>query len=48
MPHLALVHLILEALQGEGQSLKSTLLLNKECISLLRQRVEDPVLGVSD
>jgi hypothetical protein len=24
------------------------LLLNRECISLLRQRVEHPVLGVSD
>jgi hypothetical protein len=23
-------------------------MLNKECIGLLRQRVEDPVLGVSD
>jgi hypothetical protein len=29
MPHFASVHLILEAHQGEGQSLKSTLLLNK-------------------
>jgi hypothetical protein len=38
----------METLQGKRQSLKSALLLNKECISLLRQRVEDLVLGVSD
>ncbi|KAK0120102.1 hypothetical protein ONS95_011512 [Cadophora gregata] len=38
----------LEVLQGSKETQSSKLLLNKECISLLRQRVEDPVLGISD
>ncbi|KAG4431697.1 hypothetical protein IFR05_012821 [Cadophora sp. M221] len=38
----------LEVTQGDKGTQRSKLLLNKECISLLRKRVEDPILGVSD
>jgi hypothetical protein len=45
---LQLGALDLEILKSEDPNSMSKLMLSKECIRLLRQRVEDPVLGVSD
>lgn len=38
----------LENLTGEETKTRPKLLLDKECIRLLRERVEDPILGISD
>lgn len=38
----------LQKLKGSTDETKSKLLLNNECIRLLRKRVEDPILGISD
>ena len=38
----------LETRKGEENDNRPKLILDKECIRLLRERVEDPVLGVSD
>ncbi|KAF8862195.1 hypothetical protein BDZ45DRAFT_723329 [Acephala macrosclerotiorum] len=45
---LQLSALDLELLRGGDREAQTKFLLNKECISLLRERVEDPVLGLSD
>lgn len=45
---LQLSALDLEVLRGGDGEAQAKFLLNKECITLLRQRVEDPVLGLSD
>lgn len=45
---LQLSALDLELLRGGDREAQNKFLLNKECISLLRERVEDPVLGLSD
>jgi len=45
---LALSAFDLENLQGDDGESRSKLILNKECIRLLRERVADPVLGIND
>jgi hypothetical protein len=45
---LQLSALDLEVLKGEIGLSRTSFLLRKECISLLRERVEKPLLGVSD
>lgn len=45
---LQLSALDLEILKGEDDGTRPMLLLKKECIRLLRERVGDPVLSVSD
>lgn len=44
--HLSSFHL--SALKGEEGKIPSNALLNRECIRLLRERVEHPTLGISD
>ena len=45
---LALSAFDLETLRGEVCYSQPKLVLNKECIRLLRERVADPDLGISD